>query len=366
MLALLAVPDIASSEDFQTATVSLQQQGHTITVGGTVVPYKEVTLAAQIPGEIDFVAGAEGDNFTAEAVLVAVDDENLQAKRRAATAAIYSAEAALRNSQVQYSRELVSPRVNSLTTMPGMGMPSMFDQFFTRNFGNMTGRNDSGFERHADLYSQASSVNQAQSQLMQARASLEALDASLKDTRLLAPFDGVIVEKFVEVGDTVQPGQPLIRFAYTKYLRLRIDVPVRLVPNLEKGMLLPARLDVRGVQVMARIAQIYPKADAKRHTVTVKLDLPQGVSGGPGMYGEVRIPDFSGSSPQKPVVPASALVWRGSFPSVFILVDGKPSLRLVRVGEPTGDGQVSILAGLKGGEQVILNPPAGLTSGKAK
>ncbi len=365
-LAALGLASPVFAADYRTATVTVEQIGEMTTLAGTVVPYKEVNLAAQTPGNVMFIAGAEGDSFDKDELLVTVDDESIQAQRRAALADIASAQAAMQNARVQYSRELISPRVNSITGMPGMGMPTMFDQFFTRGFSNMVGNSNTGVERQADLYNSFSGMNQAQSQLAQAHARLETLDAQLRDTRTLAPFDGVITQKLVEEGDTIQPGMPLLRYAYTKYLRLEVEVPVRLVSSIEKGMMLPARLDVRGPQVMARVAQIFPMANASGHTVTVKLDLPEGTPGGPGMYAEIRVPDLSTANRAAPVVPTEALVWRGSFPSVFVLEGDNVSLRLVRLGVHLDDGRMSVLSGLKGGEQVILNPPAGLSSSSAK
>ncbi|MBF0563184.1 MAG: efflux RND transporter periplasmic adaptor subunit, partial [Alphaproteobacteria bacterium] len=317
----------------------------------------------QIPGQVTFIAGSEGDSLTAGAVLVQIDDSQIQAQRRAAIAEISNAEAAMQNAKVQYSRELYSPHSNSPNSMPGMGMPGMFDQFFTRNASNWMGRSDSGLERQADLYAQGSSVSEAESRLMQSTAQLETLDAKLRDAQLVAPFDGMIVQKLVEVGDTVQPGKPLLRFAHTTYLRIQAEIPVRLVTGLEKGMLVPARLDAGGVEVKARVAQIYPMAEQSRHTVTVKFDLPKGVPGGPGMYAEVQIPDPGEAAQDMPIIPEDALVWRGSLPNIFVLQNGHPSLRVVRVGGSVGEGRVSIVSGASVGEQVILNPPAGLVSG---
>lgn len=349
--------------DYQIVTVKVAQVGHTSTVGGTVIPYKEVNLSAQIPGQVMFIAGAEGDSFTAGAVLIQIDDAQIQAQRRAALAQITNAEASLRNAQVQYSREIWSPRSNTPNAMPGMGMPNMFDQFFTRGLSNMMGRSDTGLERYADWYAQGAGVQQAQGALMQATAQLEQLDAKLRDAQLSAPFDGTVVKKIVEVGDTVQPGQPLLQFAHTTYLRIQADVPVRLVAGLEKGMMLPARLDAGGVEIKTRVSQIYPMADKTRHTVTVKFDLPKGVPGGPGMYAEVQIPDTTEPSREIPILPERAVVWRGSLPNVFVLHDGQPLLRIVRVGNQFGDGFVSILSGVNAGDQVIVDPPPGLVSG---
>ncbi|MEO5373500.1 MAG: efflux RND transporter periplasmic adaptor subunit [Alphaproteobacteria bacterium] len=364
--ALVAVsigPFPVTAAEYQTAAVTAAQLGHTSTVGGTVIPYKEVNLNAQIPGQVTYIAGAEGDSFPSGTVLVQIDDSQIQAQRRAALADIANAESAARNAQVQYSRELWSPRSNSPNSMPGMGMPGMFDQFFTRNVSNVMGRSDTGLERQAELYAQGSGVNQAQNRLLQATAQLEALDAKLRDAQQVAPFDGMIVQKMVEVGDTIQPGQPLLQFAHTTYLRIKADVPVRLVAGLDKGMLVPARLDAGGVQVQARVAQIYPMADQTRHTVTVKFDLPKGVPGGPGMYAEVQIPDQSEATRSMAAVPEEAVMWRGSLPNVFVMANGRPSLRVVRVGSPLGDGRVGVLSGVSVGEQVIVNPPAGLVSG---
>ena len=363
LLAVTAMPVVAEAQEYQTAFVSVTSSGGDATVGGSVIPYKEVTLSAQIPGRVTFMAGVEGHKAASGEVLLSIDDDDLQAQKAAALAQIYNADAAFRNSQMQYSRELYSPRMNSTSALPGMGAPGLFDQFFTRGFSDMIGQSDSGLERQADLYASGVGINQAQSGLLQAQANLESIEARLRDAQVIAPFEGVILERMVEVGDTVQPGMPLVKFAYIDFLRVLADVPVRLAAGLEEGMLVPARLDAGGEEVMVRVAQIYPVADALRHTVTVKFDLPQGTPGGPGMYVEVTVPDSSVPVRAQPAVPAEALIWRGSLPSVFVLEDGKPSLRLVRVGYPVENGLISVVSGLTGGEEVILNPPANLVSG---
>ncbi len=349
---------------YRTATVSTTTTGSQATVGGTVIPFKQVTLTAQIPGRITFLTGTEGQRAKAGEVLVQINDDDIQAQRRAAAAQISQAEAALRNSQMQYSRELYAPRVDSITGFPGMGIPATFDQFFTRSFANSVGNSNTALERQADLYARGVGINQAQSAMLQAQASLEGLDARLRDSRSVAPFDGVVIARMVEVGDTVQPGMPLITYAYTDYLRIDAEVPVRLAAGLSEGMIVPARLDVGGVQVDAKVAQIFPVADPERHTVRVKFDLPFDTPGGPGMYAEVTIPDSSVPTRTEQALPAEALIWRGSLPSVFVLENGKPSLRIVRIGYPLEDGRVAVVSGLMGGEQVILNPPANLVSGE--
>jgi len=332
-----------------------------VSLGGTVVPYKEVTLSAQLPGRVRFLAGIEGDLFKEGDQLVELDDSELMAKRQAAVAQLANADAQLRNAGVQFNRELWSPK--SRSAMGGMGVPNLFDQMFTRPMEDMMGERDRAAERQADIYSSRTNIQQARNTLFRVQAEIRAIDAKLRDARSLAPFDGVIMKKFVEVGDTVQPGQPLLKYADVEYLQIVVDVPGRLRPGLNEGMMLWAELDVGSKKVPVRVAQIFPMADAQRHTVTIKFDLPQGESA-PGMYAKVLVPDFNAPARSNPVIPTSAIRYNGSLPGVYVEgEEGKPMLRLIRVGEQLPGGYSTVLSGLQAGERVLRNPPLGISAG---
>ncbi len=337
-------------------TVGVAPHGGYVVLGGTVIPLKEVTLSAQTPGRVESIAGEEGEEFSAGTVLLAIDDDDLQAKREAARAALAQAHSNLQNAQVQYNRELWNPRVYNPRPMAGMGFPSMFDNMFdgmNDNGGMFGSGNNKGIERHADLAAQGTHVEAARSQIAAAESGLRELDAKLRDTKAVAPFDGVIVKKLVEVGDTVQPGQPLLIFSYSKFLRIKAEVPERLMRGLQKDMVVPAKLDARNERLSARIAQIAPVADAERHTVTVKFDLPQGVQTGPGAYAEVLLPDVSAPAKALPVIPKAAISRRGSLPSVKVLDDNDvPRLRLIRTGDELDNDRITVLSGLKPGERL--------------
>jgi multidrug efflux pump subunit AcrA (membrane-fusion protein) len=327
--------------------------GGNVSLGGTVVPYKDVTFSAQIPGRIERIAGEEGDSFESGAELIAINDDDLLAQRRAAWANLANAEAALRNAGVQYSREWISPYGGEQNDMMG-GMGSMMRKFSNPMQGFM-GSGSPGYERHADLYSYSTRVDQAKSQLVAARSRIEEIDAKLRDAKSVAPFAGVITRKLVEVGDPVQPGQPMLEFADTSKLQIEVEVPARLMPGVKKGMVVPARLDVGDVDIQARVEQIFPIADPDRHTVKVKLDLPPGVPGGPGMYAEVMINDINAKVRDLPVVPTNALVWRGSLPGVYVLNESNErELRLVRTGDPVGADGIAVLSGLRAGERIYM------------
>ncbi len=356
--------DAPAAADARIVTVEASSSSNAVTLGGTVVAYKQVTMTAQIPGRVDLIAGTEGDKFKKGDILVAIDDAQLLAKRREVQSQIAVAQSQIANARVQYDREVWSPQDRSISRSGGMGMPSMFDQMFTQPFsqsfmpGNYGGNR--WVDERANLYARGTQLSQAQAQLAAAQSQLEQIDAKLRDTRSFAPFDGVIIKKLVEKGDTVQPGQPLVEYADLTYLQVQVDVPVRLMGSLSKGMLIPVRIDVGSVNVEARVAQIFPTADPVRHTVTVKFDLPVGVPGGPGMYAEVMVPDDSAGQQEVPVIPDSAVLWRGSLPAVYVATaDNRKELRLIRLGNYIRGDKVAVLSGLKVGERIYATPPVG-------
>ena len=351
-----------SQEGDMVRTVPSVSVPSTVSLGGTVVPIKDVTFSAQIPGRIESIAGEEGEFFEEGAELITINIDDLLAKRRAAWANLANAEASLRNAGVQYSREMISPYGGETNDMMG-GMSSMM-----RNFSNpmqsFSGSSSPGMDRHAQLYQYGTQVDQARGQLTAARASIEEIDSKIRDAKSVAPFKGVITKKLVEVGDPVQPGQPLLKYADMSQLQIQVEVPARLMPGVTKGMVVQARLDVGNVEVPARVVQIFPVADPDRHTVTVKMELPQGAPGGAGMYAEVMINDINAKVRELPVVPKNALVWRGSLPGIYVKsANNKRELRLVRTGDDVGKDGIAILSGLKAGEQIFIK---GTESGTQK
>ena len=346
-------------------TVPSVPVGAAVSLGGTVIPFKDVTFSAQIPGRIKSISGEEGDHFKEGAELIAINDDDLLAQRRAAWANLANAEAAMRNAGVQYSRELISPYGGEQNDAMG-GMGSLFKNFTNPVQGMMGSGSSPGYDRYAQRYRSGTQLDQARSQIISARSAIEAIDTKIRDAKSVAPFDGVITKKLVEVGDPVQPGQPLLKYADMSKLQIKVEVPARLMPGVKKGMIFPARLDVGDVDIQARVVQVFPIADPDRHTVTVKLDLPPGVPGGAGMYAEVMINDVNAQVRELPVVPREALVWRGSLPGVYIMNENNQrELRLVRTGHDVGSDGVAIQSGLRAGERVIVRDSASVDSGSA-
>nr|VFK21144.1 MAG: RND family efflux transporter, MFP subunit [Candidatus Kentron sp. LPFa]VFK28961.1 MAG: RND family efflux transporter, MFP subunit [Candidatus Kentron sp. LPFa] len=343
------------------------QKRPTVTLGGTVVPFREVTFRAEVPGRVNYIAGEEGKAFAKDDILVALDEEELRAQQTAAMADLRNAEAEMRNAQVMYSRELWNPQSAPVNKAPGgMGVPSMFDQFMTTYMQGMTRQNHPGVDRYADIYSFGTRIEQARNAHLRAQSQLRQIEAKLRDARSIAPFDGMIIRKHAEEGDTVQPGQPLLEFADMSLLQLEVDIPARLMyQGLRVDDRVEAKLDIANRPVPARVAQIFPMADRQRHTVKVKFDLHPDAPAAPGMYAEVMVPDPNDTARQVLVIPSNAIIQQGDQPMVRIVSrDAKPNsageekgeLQLVRLGEYVDADYVSVLSGLRSGDCIHVSP----------
>jgi len=327
-------------------------------LGGVVVSSAQVSLSAQVPGDVLSVNGKEGDMFKQGSVLVTLEQESIQAQRDSAYAEISSANETLRNAGVQYSQSIVSPNSNGMLG----GVPGMFSMF-TDPMLKMSGQGNPEFDKFANRTSRYTAYQQAKNRLKQAENKLKEVEERLKDANIVAPFDGVIVAKNINQGDIVQPGQILLKFANIKKLQVQVHVPSRLVSSLKLDKKYRIKLDIANTVVEATLSQIYPIADNAKHSVKVKFDLPQNAPVLSGAYAEVEIFETD-SGILTPVVPEAAIMWRSSLPSVFVInSNNQTELRFLRLGEQVGKSKKSILSGLRIGEKIVTNPNILMVSG---
>jgi len=328
-------------------------------LGGAVISSAEVNLSAQVSGDVLIVGGREGDMFKQGSTLVTLEQESIQAQRDSTYAEISSANEALRNAGVQYSQSIVSPNSGGMLG----GLPGMFSMF-TDPMLKMSGQGNPEFDKFASRTSRYTDYQQAKNRLKQAELKLKQVEERLKDANVVAPFDGVIVVKNINKGDVVQSGQTLIKFANIKNLQVEVNVPSRLVRSLKLNKKYRIKLDIANIVVDAALAQIYPIADNAKHSVKVKFDLPEGIPVLPGAYAEVEIFETD-SGILTPVILETAVMWRSSLPSVFVInpKTGKTELRFIRLGEQVGKSKKSVLSGLKIGEKIVTNPNILMISG---
>ncbi|MBF0264240.1 MAG: efflux RND transporter periplasmic adaptor subunit [Gammaproteobacteria bacterium] len=335
-------------------TVRKSQVNSFVRLGGSIVPEQIINLNAQMPGDVMYVAGAEGDEFRKGDRLVSLDTKKLLAKRQQAISQLASADAGYRNALVQYNQEMVNPNSQG-NTMLG-GAPALFNMF-SKPTRSMTGQGNPNIERSSNLYAHSVQVETAKNQVTQAKAALKELDESLKNANSYAPFDGVILKKMIEKGDIVQPGMPLVSFADINRLQIRVEVPTRLLKVVKSAGNLFAKIDGEHELVPISVDRVFPMADAGGHTTTVKFSLNKEVKVQTGMYTEVILPDPDSKDIALPQIPQTAIIWRGSLPAVYkVDAEGNHRLRLIRVDEMASNGMVRVISGINVGDEILIRP----------
>jgi RND family efflux transporter MFP subunit len=354
-------------------------------LGGYVEARHAVHLTAQGPGRVSYIAAREGEQVTAGQVVVGLDEDALMPDYRSAWAGLTADMAATQNAQLQLYNRLYGPQTSPMGGPGYDAYDRMAVPFYNMAQGMMgqmmpgatAGPNTpfGGSGRPMISQSQAQTsypaMNSARSDyerqmtaIIGSQSRIDSVEARMRDRRAIAPYPSIVVAKHVNIGDVVQPGQPLVDLADVNQLDVRLEVPTRLVPQLKQGDVVPVSLD-SNFTVQAQVAQIYPTASQVQRTVTVKLALPPGVPAAPGMYVQALLaePPGAGEVLASPVVPTSAVIYRGSLPIVFATnATGTVDLRVVRLGETVGD-KVVVLSGLQQGEKVVTSPTPHMRSG---
>lgn len=349
-----------SFQKYEIVSVKSVPLNKRVVLGGTVISKVEISLSSQISGDVVEFKGKEGDFFKKGDILVSLEDSIIQAQLESVYAEIDYSKQQLRNADVQYSKSVISPDADA-NRMLG-GVPGFFNMF-TDPMRNVTNQGDSSFEKYAKRSDSYANYEMAKKRLKQAFSKLKQIQERLNDAKVKAPFDGVIIEKMANQGDTISRGQKLVKFSNIKELQIEVKMPTRLIPNLKKNELYHTKVQATSFDGFTKLTQVYPIADNQSHTVKAKFDLPTGIFAIVGSYAEVHIIE-KGDSKQIPVINKSAVIWRSSLPSVYIVnAKNELELRFVRLGDKVSDTEYSVLSGIDVGSRVIKNPNFLIKSG---
>lgn len=224
------------------------------------------------------------------------------------------------------------------------------------------------YRRHADLvkgqYVSRAQLDQARATRDAAVAARDAARARVADagqqtdyTTIRAPYAGIVSSRDVEPGESVGSGQPLMAVFAPDALRIEVSVPQSDAEAIRADPRALVRFD-DGRRAEAESVTVFPAADSGSHAVKVRVQLSaMGPAPRPGMTGKVRFPATKGGA--YPQVPVTALQQRGEVSAVYVVAEGRVSLRQVRLGERR-DGNVDVIAGLEAGEQVATDPVAAM------
>jgi RND family efflux transporter MFP subunit len=169
-------------------------------------------------------------------------------------------------------------------------------------------------------------------------------------TRITAPFAGIVTRKLANAGDLATPGKPLLHIEEGSRLEVRTDIPEAMILRITKGDRLKIVVPSVALNIEGTVAEVSPTADPSSRTAPIKLRLPANPNLRSGQFARVSLAMTQAETLK---IPAAAMVPFGQMERVFVVVDGKAQLRLVRTGA-RDDNHLEVLSGLSEGETVVI------------
>lgn len=317
---------LSGAPHFDTLTIAAETMHDEQAWDGVVEATRQATLSAQTAGRVVELPYDVNDFVEADAVVVRFTDVEQGAGRSRASAALASAKATRDEAEANYRRVA---------------------EIYSRK-----------------LVSKAA-LDQALAARDAAKAAFDSADAALREasqqldyTVIRAPYSGYVTKRYVQVGESVRAGQPLIAGVSLGELRISVNVPQSAADAIREFNAANVLLDGDSRRVQATRITVFPYADPSTHTFSVRLDLPGENTGlYPGMTVKVA---FATGKTERVLLPADALIRHGELNAAYVLAeDGTLRLAQLRPGHRFGD-RIEIVSGLNVGDRVVSDPTAAL------
>ncbi len=302
-----------------------------VLVTGTLQPYLNVSVKAQVSGTLQNVRFAEGEQVRQGVTMASIDAEGIRSQAASAKAAVAAAEANL---------ALARRQLESAKTLYDAGAMS------------------------AIAYEQAQTAYEsAEAQLAAAKSQAAGASEQASRTSVTAPISGVVSARTAEAGEAVNPGQALFTVVNTSILELAGKVPVTAARFVEIGQPVVFTLDAYpGQSFRGTVARIEPTADpqSRQLGVYLRMENPGGIVG--GLFATGRI--LSTESTSTPLVPLSAVRGQDEQQFVYVVRNDRIEKQAVSVlARDEGRGLASIDSSLAVGDVVITSPGATINDG---
>jgi RND family efflux transporter MFP subunit len=320
-------------------TVRPASQMQDRTFSGTLRAPLETNLSFRVPGQVTDVFVDVGTAVEAGDRLARLDPEDYRLEVEAARASYREAKAAAENARAEMKR------VRSLYADDNTSL-SAYDRAKTQL---------------------ATTENRAEA----AERKLQLAKKRLGYTVLTAPESGSIGRKFVQEGENVRSGQPVVRLTGGEGLEVQVQIPEDLISRIEVGrsatVVSPMRPDS---SFHATVTEVASAPGGSRPTYPVVVALDEAAPGlRSGMTARVA---FDGRTQQRIVVPPEAVGSDGTTPFVFVVesseradstaADGTIARRRIETGALTPEGLV-VTNGLSAGDRVVTAGGSSLRSG---
>ena len=286
-----------------------QTVSETLSLVGSVAANEMVEVKSEIDGTVQEINFKEGERVEKGRLLVKLDDSKLIASAAEAEASFKLAKSTLERSKQLYERTLISPQ----------------------------------------------EYDQVASQFQVAQATVELKRSLLKDTRIVAPFAGVVGTRAISPGQVISKNTPITWLVDLDPVKVEINIPERFLSQLKIGQTIELIVSAfPNRKFKGELFFIAPQVDPATRTAMVKAKIPNPeleLKGGMFANLDLTLKVRENSV----VIPESALaqLQEGGRASVFVVDQNQTAqMRQVKLGTRM-PGQVEILEGIKPGEMVI-------------
>jgi RND family efflux transporter MFP subunit len=226
-----------------------------------------------------------------------------------------------------------------------------------------------------DLDAAQAAFDSGRARLDAAKADLELAATAMRDTALVAPSAGILLERRVEAGSLVGTGTVGFVLGDVSAVKARFGIPDAMIPSLTPGERIDLVVEaLAGTRFEGRVTSVAPAADAQSRVFDVEVTIPNpdGLLR-PGMIGTVSVGAHrnAGLAATVPTLPLTAIVrsdaGSGAYAAFVVGRQGDTDvarLRTVLLGEVIGNG-IAVTSGIARGERVIVTGASLLVDGEA-
>lgn len=279
-----------------------------MTAMGNLVAARSVEITSELAGHVSRVGFQDGSLVKANELLIQLDDATYKAQYESA------------NAQYTYSE----------------GDYHRLAKLIDKHFISMR------------------DIDKAQADMKERRAAAQQFASMVNKMHLTAPFEGMVGQSKVSVGDYVNAGQSLVTLTDTHHLRIEYTVPEKYLPMLALGQTVAIKTAAYPAKSFTgKVAFISPTVSADTRSISLYADVENNDDVlKPGMF--VNVAQSLGKEEHVVMIPARSLVPILDGVQAFKVVDGKAYSVAVTLGKRSND-EVQVTQGLSAGDEIITD-----------
>jgi len=352
---------VLPSRAVRIATIESRPMERVVSVTGSLAALDQATLSVKVPGRLQTLTVDLGTRVRKGELVAQVEAVDYDLRVRSAEALLAQARARL-GLPLTGTDDTVNPEETSTVRQAKATVQEAFKQ--RERLRELTKRGISpqselevaeasyeiAFNRHLEALED---IRQRQGVLQQRRVEVEIARQQLADTRLHAPFDGVVQERKASPGEFLNLAAPVVTLVRVDPLRLRLEVPERNAPNVRAGQTVRLLVEGDTNRFSGQISRLSAAITEQSRMFTVEADVPNNGSLRPGTF--VRAEIVVAEQEPTLAVPTAALLTFAGIEKIFLVKDGKAVEKNISTGR-RASGFIEIAVGLKPGDNVVLNP----------